>query len=167
MSKESSRSVLHTPRILSKTNALLAELCGLLLFLITAFIIIDFVGRNIGHPIYGVSIAAMFTMLAVVYLGLAYTEEAQEHIRVEALLDILPARYSRCVEIFVAFICIGTVGVMLWGVFMDAQSALQSSEAVPGPLPIITYPIKFLIFTGLVLYEIQIIVNTLNKIRGK
>jgi TRAP-type C4-dicarboxylate transport system permease small subunit len=149
----------------SAVNNVLAELCGWLLIVVTALIVLDLVSRDIAKPLYSLSILAMFTMIAVVYMGMPTSEEGNAHIRVELLFDKLSDSSSRLLYLATDLLSIITLIFVLWAVSQNALAAFEDSQAVPGPVPVLTYPIKFLMFFSLLMYEIQICINFYNRFR--
>lgn len=141
---------------MTQINQSLAELCGWLLIAVVIFMVTDLVSRGFSRPLYGVSELAMFTMIAIVYLGLSHAEERDAHIRVEFLTDKLSGTPSRLLRGFITLISLVTVAIVAWSVWINAVGAWESHQALAGPRPILVYPIKFVIFIALILYGLQL-----------
>jgi len=137
-------------------NQGLAELCGWMLFAAVLFMVVDLVARGFSRPLYGISELAMFTMIAIVYLGLSHAEEREAHIRVEWLPERLQGVAERCLNGFVTVVSLVTIVIVGWAVWHNAMDAFQSRQAIAGPRPILVYPIKFVMFTALTLYGLQV-----------
>ncbi|OLO03607.1 MULTISPECIES: TRAP transporter small permease [Salinicola] len=144
------------PRLMTRLNQSLAELCGWLLILVVLFMIADLVARGFSRPLYGVSELAMFTMIAVVYLGLSHAEERDAHIRVEFLTDKLSGTAARLLTGFITLVSLVTVVIVAWAVWTNAVGAWESRQAIAGPRPILVYPVKFVMFAALALYGLQL-----------
>ncbi|WP_337998116.1 TRAP transporter small permease [Oleispirillum naphthae] len=149
-----------------KLNHLLAESCGWLLSAVTVLIVIDFVARGLGHPIFGVSEMAMFSMVCAVYFGLAHCEETDSHVRVEAVLIRLPVRVQRASMTICHLLSVVTVFGVAYAVGLNALGSFLEHEAVSGPVPLPIYPVKFAITLALVVYGIQVVLNTIEWIRS-
>lgn len=146
------------------TNVL-AELCGWLLLLVMSLITIDLVSRAMGTPIYGVSESAMFVMIAIVYMGLPYTEKVQAHVRVELVVDNLPPRIAAAVDLVMYVLVAGTMLVVLYAVALNAMISFEGRQAIAGPTPLLVWPVKFVMVVALVLYVHRIVVNLILILR--
>lgn len=146
-------------KLIDVCTNLLAELCGWLLLIIMSLIITDLVSRAIGTPIYGVSESAMFVMIAIVYLGIPYAEKKMAHVRVELITDRLSPRVAGALDLVIYVLVAVTMLVVLYAVMLNAWGALGSRQAIAGPTPLLIWPIKFVMVTGLLLYVLQILVN--------
>lgn len=155
------------PRLLTRLNQSLAELCGWLLIVVVLFMVVDLVARGFSRPLYGVSELAMFTMIAVVYLGLSHAEERDAHIRVEFLTDKLSGTAERLLTGFITLVSLLTVIIVAWAVWVNAVGAWESRQAIAGPRPILVYPVKFVMFAALSLYGLQLCRRLVAQFRFK
>jgi TRAP-type C4-dicarboxylate transport system permease small subunit len=140
------------------TNVL-AELCGWFLLIVMSLILVDLVSRAMGTPIYGVSESAMFVMIAIVYMGLPYTEKMQAHVRVELILDALPPRVAAIVDLVMYILVAFTMFVVLYAVTVNASVSYEGRQAIAGPTPLLVWPVKFVMVAALVLYVLRILAN--------
>ena len=166
-SPESAIKRTFRPRLLTKLNQSLAELCGWLLIVVVLFMVVDLVARGFSRPLYGVSELAMFTMIAVVYLGLSHAEERDAHIRVEFLTDKLSGTAARLLTSFITLVSLVTVIIVAWAVWVNAIGAWERRQAIAGPRPILVYPVKFVMFAALALYGLQLCRRLLVQFRFK
>ena len=146
-----------------KINHLLAEISGWALSAIMLLLIIDFVSRGLSMPIQGVGELAVFVMVSVVYLGIAHTEEKRGHVRVTALISRFSHRVENIFNLIVYVLALFTVSVVLGAVTLNAAKAYISKEAVAGTVPLLVWPVKFIIVIGCVFYFIQILYNTIEE----
>jgi len=153
-------------KLLTSINNLLAELSGWLISAIMIFLTIDFISRGISRPVQGVSEMAVFAMIATIYLGLAHCEEVNGHVRVEMVLNAMTPKLRAVVDLLVYLIALFCISVVLIAVWDNALSAYLEREAVVGPTPLLTYPVKFIMVIGLLFYLIQILINFIDKIRN-
>jgi TRAP-type C4-dicarboxylate transport system permease small subunit len=152
-------------KLIDVATNILAELCGWFLLVVMGLIIVDLASRSLGTPIYGVSESAMFVMIAIVYLGLPSAEKMKAHVRVELILDNLPRRVSAFVDLAMYLLVVGTMLVVLYAVTINALGSYGSRQAIAGPTPLVVWPVKFVMITGLLLYVVQIIINVGQAIR--
>lgn len=140
------------------TNVL-AELCGWFLLIVMSLILVDLMSRAMGTPIYGVSESAMFVMIAIVYMGLPYTEKMQAHVRVELIVDALPPRIAATVDLVMYILVAITMLVVLYAVTLNAWGSYEGRQAIAGPIPLVVWPVKFVMVAALVLYFLRILAN--------
>jgi TRAP-type C4-dicarboxylate transport system permease small subunit len=153
-------------RLVEKLNRYCAELCGWLLLIIMILLIIDFVGRGLSRPIQGVGELAVFVMVAIVYLGLGHTEHLHGHVRVDALKTRLSIRAQHILNAVIHVIATITVMITCWAVYLNAVKAFQSKEAIAGTVPLLIWPVKWVVVVGCVLYLLQLLINTIQEIRN-
>ena len=146
-------------------NRRLAELCGWLLCAVMIFIFFDFVSRGLGHPLFGVAEMAMFAMVATVYLGLAHCEEVRGHVRVEALLHHFPPRVRAWLDFMAYVIAVAVIGVVAYAVWMNALSAYADQESIAGAIPMVTYPVKFVMSVALTVYFAQLCLHLIGHFK--
>lgn len=152
---------------ISFINKIFAELCGWLLSLIMIFLAIDFIGRGLSMPVVGVAEIAVFAMVAVVYLGLPHCEEQHGHVRVEAILIRLPKRVKKLLDISCYLLAIFIIAVAIYAAGANAISAYIEKEAISGPTPLLTFPVKSVMVIGLLFYLIQLIVNAHDDFKSR
>lgn len=140
------------------TNVL-AELCGWFLLIVMSLILVDLVSRATGTPIYGVSESAMFVMIAIVYMGLPYTEKMQAHVRVELVVDALPPRIAAIIDLLMYILVAVTMLVVLYAVTLNASISYEGRQAIAGPKPLLVWPVKFVMVAALALYVVRIFLN--------
>lgn len=151
---------------ISLINSVFAEICGWLLTVIMVFLMVDFIGRGLSIPVVGAAEIAVFGMVAVVYLGLAHCEEKRGHVRVEAVLVRVPKKIKNFLDVFCYLLAIVIIGTSIYATGANAIAAYVDKEAISGPTPLLTYPIKTVMVIGLSLYFIQLIVNLGENIKG-
>lgn len=148
-----------------RVNGFFAEICGWLLIAVMILMMIDFVSRGLSKPIQGVGEIAVFVMVAIVYLGVAHTEQIRGHVRVSAVTTRLPPRIKNIVNLIVYVLALATLAVVVWAVAQNAFKAFESQEAVAGTVPLLVWPVKFVIFFGCVLYFLQLVINTKEELQ--
>jgi len=131
---------------MQRINRIMADLSGVALGFIMIFILIDIIGRTISKAVLGASELAIFTMIITVYLGLPYCEEKSGNVRVEVFLSSVPPN-CRNVLNFVSYLFVfGIWGIAAYSVGKYAFIAYKNNEAIAGLVPIVIYPVIFVIF---------------------
>ena len=146
--------------ILSKFNAWCAELCGWLLSILMFLLLADLVMRGFGVPVLGLQAMALFVMVAVVYLGLGHCEEVDGHVRVEFGLELLPHLWKKRIDFVAHLIGCLTIAATTYAMFENFVDSYVEHEALAGLVPLPIYPIKFVMTFSLVLYFVQLCLNT-------
>ncbi|MEA4877658.1 TRAP transporter small permease [Aminobacterium sp. MB27-C1] len=141
---------------LKQLNAMLAELGGLLMTIMMLLFLINIITREINKPIQGLLQLAVFAMVILIYLGLAHTEENDQHVRLEVITDRVSPRIknkmrfvTHCIEWIIINIC-------LLAVYRDALRAFIKKASVTGIVPMPLWPVKWIMVIGLIIYWLQL-----------
>ena len=121
----------------------------------------DIIMRTIGHPILGVAELSMIIMLTTVYFGLANCEQVHGHSVVDFLLERVPPKVTKILNIVCGILCFGTLIICTYSMLLNTIDSYVGDEAMAGLVPIEIWPIKAIITTGLLLYTIQTLSNLL------
>ncbi len=151
---------------LTKVNRLMATLGGMLMSIVVVLFLTNIISREINKPIQGLLQLAVFATIIVVYMGLAYCEDKDEHIKIEVIVSrlslnaqkILKNVIAKVVEIVILSICI-------YAAALDAYSAFITKASITGTVPMILWPVKSMIFVGLFLFWFQILLNLIRFIK--
>lgn len=151
---------------LTKVNRLMATLGGMLMSIVVVLFLTNIISREINKPIQGLLQLAVFATIIVVYMGLAYCEDKDEHIKIEVIVSrlslnaqkILKNVIAKVVEIVILSICI-------YAAALDAYSAFITKASITGTVPMILWPVKSMIFVGLFLFWLQILLNLIRFIK--
>ena len=152
-------------RTISKVNHFFAEMSGWLLSAIMFLLIIDFVSRGLYRPIQGVGELAVFVLVTVVYLGIPHTEEVRGHVRVTAIIARFPIGLRKRINFIIYLITLITIAFVVYAVTQNAIKAFVTKEAVAGTVPLLVWPVKFVIVIGCIFYFFQIILNTIDELK--
>ena len=144
-------------KVLMRVNRWVAELGGLLMTIMMILFLVNIVSREINKPIQGLLQMAVFAMISLIYLGLAYCEEKDEHVRLEVLMSRLPLRMREKLRFLCVVIEWLTVTLVLYAVGLNAWSAFETKACVTGTKPMFLWPVKFLMVIGLFIFWVQLI----------
>jgi len=147
-------------------NKTFAEICGWLLSVIMVLLAVDFIGRGLSMPVIGVAEIAVFAMVAVVYLGLPHCEEQRGHVRVEAVLIRLPKKIKALIDLCCYLLAIFIIAIAIYAAGANAVSAYVDKEAVQGPTPLLTFPVKIVMVIGLIFYLVQLVINFFEDLKS-
>jgi TRAP-type C4-dicarboxylate transport system permease small subunit len=152
--------------LISRLNKLLAEFCGLMLVLMVLFLVVELVSRLIKMPVQGGSILAVFVMVIAVYFGLAACEEKDKHIKVNALVKLLPSKIQIGIDIFNYLLLLTLFAIVSYAVGKNMIYSYQNAEAVPSTILIPVWPVKIMMFCGLVCFWLQLAGKTYAKLKN-
>lgn len=113
---------------------------------------------TMGNPIRGTIELTEIGMVAIVFLGFAYAQVREDHIRVDLLYDRLGSRGRTILGVFAAIISLVTVAVMAWRLH-DYVGVLRASGRTTSSLSIPLYWVAWVGVAGLVIYAIGIVVT--------
>lgn len=143
-----------------------AQLGGWLLSILMLSLIVDFVSRGIFMPVPGVGEVSVFVMVVCVYMGIAYCEQLKGHVKVELIISRFPPRLRGMINLFNYFMILLIVAIVSYAACQSALYSYHVKEAVAGHIPLPVYPVKFAIVIGVVLYWVQLLLNTAEEFRG-
>jgi len=145
-----------------KINQILSGFTGWLMLAMMILLVIDIITRSYFKPIQGMAVMSVFVMMVVIYLGLARCEEHKEHVNLELVANALPPTPRRLLGVFSHLLALGTVGLLLYSVAVNALAAYRSNESIEGTVELHIWPVKFIMVVGLVFFFFQTLVNTID-----
>lgn len=155
-------------RLVSAANSALSAFSGWLMLLMMLILVADFVARLFGFPLQDMAQISVFVMMIVIYLGFSGCEENREHVALEFVTNALPDRLRRKVLIFAQCLAVIAVAILLYAVTVNALKAYRTNEAIAGAMQIPTWPTKFLMVLGMVVFLLQAILNVARPVeRGE
>jgi len=121
----------------SSPLAPLYRLCGALaaffLAMIAVLITLSIANRLLGLGIGGLANYAGYCMAAASFLALAYTFAHGGHIRVTLVLNHLPARARRPLEVFCLLAAVGLAGYLAWYAVRMVRVSEMINDVSQGP----------------------------------
>jgi TRAP-type C4-dicarboxylate transport system permease small subunit len=142
-----------------------ATLGGLLMSIVVVLFLANIISREINRPIQGLLQLAVFATIIVVYMGLAYCEEKDEHIKIEIVASRVSPLIKGNMKIIVKIIEISILSICVYAVSLDAYSAYITKASITGTVPMILWPVKSVILAGLFLFWFQILLNLIRFIK--
>ena len=146
-------------KLFARLNRLLAELCGWLLSIIAVLLAVDVLTRALFTPLQEVASIAVFVMMAVIYLGLANTEQIDGHVSVDLLENMFPPLLKRANTIVRYIVEIAVLAVVVYFVIDNSIDSFVRGEALSGTKMLPIWPAKFAMAVGLIFFWIQIVLN--------
>jgi TRAP-type C4-dicarboxylate transport system permease small subunit len=128
-------------------------------------IVVNALGRKIGHPLPGAIGLAGFMLAVVTFLGLAQCEARDRHVKVEAVLLRLSPKNRLRLLVFNYLVALAVYGFMLCAMGVNMLYSWKTSEELIGDIFLPVYPAKTIAFIGVVLMSVQVLMKLIGFIR--
>lgn len=138
-------------------NNKLAELCGILLFIIMILLTVNLVSRELGFAIPGLTNLAVLILLAVVYLGLGRCEWNDEHAAVDMIPNVLPPKPKRYNSLLVNILKFIAIAIFFYASIESVISSFQTKESFADVISIPIWPAKLAIVIGLLFFALEVL----------
>ena len=151
--------------------AFLAAICFIVLLQVGANIIDVIAGWVTGRPI-GLVVPsyaefAGFFLAASSFLALAYTLRGGAHIRVSLILQHLPARAIRALEVWCTAVGAALAGYFAWFTIGLVLESLEFGDVSPGMVPVALWIPQTAMALGLVILTISLLDSFVEALRGE
>jgi TRAP-type C4-dicarboxylate transport system permease small subunit len=148
-----------------RINQFLSGFTGWLMLAMMILLVTDIVFRTYFRPVQDLAELSVFVMMAVIYLGMARCEEHKEHVNLEIVANALPRLPRRIMSLFSHILAVGTVGLLLYAVAVNAIAAYRSNVSAQGAFEFPLWPVMLTMVVGLVFFFFQTIVNIVDEVR--
>jgi TRAP-type C4-dicarboxylate transport system permease small subunit len=91
-------------------------------------------------------------MIAVIYLGLGYTELTDRHIAIDLFYKKLHPKYQRILSKINCIILLIISSILFWHSFANFLYSVEINEIIPGMASFPKYPSKFCLSLGVLIY---------------
>ena len=153
-------------RFIVGLGACAAVLTLALMFLTTSDVVLRYV---LGKPIKGAYEISEVLFLAAVFLGMAYTQQHGEHVRVEFLIKRLSPETAILLEIVMLCLAFIIYSLLTWKGFDAFLYAVKTGEYRWGLIRIPLWPARFIVSLGAGMLTLRIlgeIVINIKKLTG-
>jgi TRAP-type C4-dicarboxylate transport system permease small subunit len=139
----------------------------ILIFLMAVLVFFDVLGRYfLNHPIPGTTELVKCTIIAIVFLGIAYTLQKKRHIRTTMFLSRMPSNAKTMLEILASFLCLVVFLIIVIFGWQAAWEAFQVREFDGVQFRVPVYPSRFVIVLGSILLVIQSLADLVFHVRA-
>ena len=157
--------VIRIANVLTKFTKIFGILAAFSILLIMIMVSADVFFRYVfNSPIMGAMEFSLMLMIAVVYLGLGYTEISDRHIVIDILYKKFNQKYQRIISKINCIILLVISTILFWHSFADFLYSFKINEMLPGMASFPKYPAKFCLALGVLIY-IFVILSKLFSIR--
>ena len=145
-------------RILKKFTKISGLLAAFSILLIMISVSADVFFRYVFNaPIMGAMEFSLMLMIAVVYLGLGYTEISDRHIVIDLFYKKLNLKYQRIISKINCVILLIITSILFWHSFENFLYSFEINEILPGMASFPKYPSKFCLSLGVLIYILVIL----------
>ena len=131
-------------------------------FVMMALVVVNILGRYLfNKPLDGTLEFTESLLVLIIFLSLALTQYDGGHIRVTLLTRRLPKAYARALTVFCM---LAGAAFFVWCAYAAWKFALQSwsfKEQEWGTVVFPLYPVKFVVFVGILLLAIQFLLDAI------
>lgn len=152
-------------RCFNRTLVALNYISVLIIFLMALWVFSDVSGRFFfNHPIPGTTELVKCYIVAIVFLGIAYTMNQKRHIRTTLFLERLSPTARAWCEILSSLIAIAIFAALCYFSFQEAWSSWLVREFDGVQLRVPVYPARFAVVIGSGLLVIQGILDFFSQV---
>jgi len=154
-------------QLMQKANTILALFCGALVFLYMFLVGANITGRYLfNRPVDGTLEIGQLVLASVIFFSLAYAQMEDSHIRVTAVLKVLPRQWQDKFETAILAIGFLMMILMAWRSLPFAIESFELRE-VHMSVDVPIWPTKFVFFLGWCILGLQFLLEFLNRILPK
>ena len=121
-------------RIIQKTTRVLGYIGMFFVLPMMLLTTADAVGRDLfSRPVPGAFELSSYMLSIFVLLGLAYTQQTKDHVRVTMLTERVPVKVAEAIGIVTTLLCMAIVAVLFWQGIIVAyeQSSVSDMLRIP------------------------------------
>jgi TRAP-type C4-dicarboxylate transport system permease small subunit len=154
-------------KAIESTSRVSAGLAGWLTLPIMITVFLDAFLRGLfGIAVEGVSELNSFLLVAMIYLGLAGTQNARANFQVTLFIERLPERAQRWIGVVLLIVLIAVTSVLCWFCVRAAISSFERSEITYGLIEVPIWPSRAIIAFGFALLVLQFIADVIHLGKG-
>ena len=140
-------------RFLPKFTKMFGVLAAFSILLIMIMVSADVFFRYVFNaPIIGAMEFSLMLMIAVIYLGLGYTEISNRHIVIDLFYKKLNIKYQHIISKINCIILLIISSILFWHSFADFLYSYEINEILPGMASFPKYPSKLCLSLGVLIY---------------
>jgi len=154
-------------KAIENTSKVSAGVAGWLTLPIMITVFMDAFLRGLfGIAVEGVSELNSFLLVAMIYLGLAGTQNARANFQVTLFIERLPEWGQRWIGAVLLILLIAVSAILCWFCAHAASSSFYRNEITYGLVEVPIWPSRALIALGFALLVLQFIADVIHLLRG-
>lgn len=137
----------------------LTVLSAVVVCLMMFLVVTQIMARTLRTALPGIVESLELLVVAVVFLGLAYTQSINGHIRIDVISNQLPVKWRKVLEGLLLALALGTFGIMTYVSGEAAYEAWVLGDYREGLIEYPLWPSKVLIPIGVGLLSLRLLVQ--------
>ncbi len=137
----------------------LTVLSAVIVCLMMLLVVTQIMARALRTALPGIVESLELLVVAVVFLGLAYTQSVNGHIRIDVISNQLPVKWRKVLEGLLLALALGTFGIMTYVSGEAAYEAWVLGDYREGLIEYPLWPSKVLIPIGVGLLSLRLLVQ--------
>ncbi len=137
----------------------LTVLSAVIVCLMMLLVVTQIMARALRTALPGIVESLELLVVAVVFLGLAYTQSVNGHIRIDVIQNRLPVKWRKALEGLLLALALGTFGIMTYVSGEKAYEAWVLGDYREGLIDYPLWPSKILIPIGVGLLSLRLLVQ--------
>lgn len=129
---------MESRKLLATTEKACDMLAGVMVLVVTAAVMAQVVGRHVAQAMPGVLEGIQLLLVAITFLGLAYTQSHYAHIRMEFVIDNLPPGWRRRAELVSLLL---SLAVFMLITYVGGAKAYESWRMNDTSMGLIAFPL--------------------------
>ncbi len=151
-------------RLLGTAERALNLVAASAILVVMVLVTTQIVSRKLGQAIPGIYESAELLMVAIVFLGLAYTQSQHGHVRMELLVIRLSPRWRNTLEVFTLLLSLGLFVIITYKSWGNAYQSWQMKDVTMGLIDWPVWPAKILVPIGSGLLSLRFIAQLLRYV---
>src|SRR5690625_5307593 len=160
-----SKMIEKSEKVLNKVVDIQQFISNMALLFIMTIITLDVLGRNLfNKPLKGTYEMTELGAALLVFLALAITHRKDEHITIDFVVDLLPAKVRHIINGIAELIIVAVVLLMSQHIFNNGVRMMERKTTTTD-LSITVYPFLFIITITLVVFALMAIIKAISYFR--
>lgn len=152
--------------VIKTVNRALHYVAGALIIGVMAFTVYNVLGRSLfGAPLRGTVELTQIAMIGVVFLGLAYAQDKNNHIAVDLLYQRLGRRGQLVLDVFSTVLSMLVLTLVAWRLY-DYAAVLDAGGRTTASRDIPLYPFAYLAIVGVLAFILAYATTLIEHLRG-
>jgi TRAP-type transport system small permease protein len=137
------------------------------LLTISVLVVAGVISRFIlNHPLHFVEEFSGYLQAMLIFFPLGYVTKHADHIRLDILVDHLPARAKRSLQVMNLFIALGISFFLAAGMLDLAVKSFITGRRAYSFTGTLVWPVLAMLFLGLILFFVQIVLKIIATVKG-
>lgn len=140
---------------------------ALALLLLSFTVVISIIFRSMGRTVEGSAELAEVLLVLLVFLTCAYTQSKENHVAIELVVTMMPAKMRRLCHWLSLFVCLIVTAALCYGTLVEAYDSHRLGEYKFGTTHFPLWPAKLVISFGFFLLCLEFVLQLVSLTLGR